>query len=456
MLGGAHDSPPVDPGPSGEDRLDSWKEIAEYLKRSVRTVRRWEAQESLPVRRHVHQNGGTVYAFKRELDAWLARRTPLPSSSSEGQSPNGQSESFALPALSSFQITRRRIVMAGTLLIAALLLLVGIGQVRRRADLKRVDPEASRLLLESSVAASRRTPDGFREAIAYCQEAIEKQPNFAAAYSLMARYYQQFAFTGGVRPLEFMPQAERAALKAIELDDTLAEAHAQLAAVLYRFKWDWSASEREFRRALALNSNYADGYRMFSVFLSATGRHEDAIINAQHGRDLDPRSLNTALNLGLAYLAAGQNDLAIEELRGAVAKARNQAQGHHALGNALLAKQMLAESIDELQTAVNRSNGTNPAFLSSLAFAYTRSGQTTEARTTLRELETLAAHQYVQPSAIALIYFGLEDTQTARVWLERAIRERDTDLVLPSETGMVKLRSDPAFRDVFSRMGLVR
>src|SRR5215813_11197614 len=115
MYGGANDSPPLNVRPSAEDRLDSWKEIAKYLKRSVRTVRRWEADESLPVHRHLHHNSGTVYAFKSELDAWLASRTP-PSSSSEEQSSNGLSESLTSPTSSSLAVTRR-IAMAATLLI---------------------------------------------------------------------------------------------------------------------------------------------------------------------------------------------------------------------------------------------------------------------------------------------------------------------------------------------------
>src|SRR6476619_3341865 len=129
MDGGALDSPPLDVRPSGEDLLDSWKEIAEYLKRSVRTVRRWEAEERLPVHRHIHHNSGTVYAFKSELDAWLASRTPLTSSSLVEHSPNGISESLAQTAASSFEVTRP-IVIAGTLLTATLLLSVGMWQLR--------------------------------------------------------------------------------------------------------------------------------------------------------------------------------------------------------------------------------------------------------------------------------------------------------------------------------------
>jgi TolB-like protein/tetratricopeptide (TPR) repeat protein len=607
MLGGAHESPPPDVRPSCEDRLDSWKEIAEYLKRSVRTVRRWETEESLPVHRHVHQSGGTVYAFKSELDAWLASRTPLASSSSEEQSSNGPSESWVPPASSSFALTRR-MAIAGALLIAAVLLAVGIRQLRpfvrasspsirslavlplanntgdpaqayladgltdglitelaqmlpdigiisrmsvvqykgdkgatgnrqseiagdlnvdalvegavvssgsrlritarlidasthrtlwadapegeltnlvglqkdvahaiavavrgkiilgssdRRARSEKVDPDAFRLFLRSIAAESHPSSAGepaqrFRDAIAYCQQAIEKQPNFAAAYSRMALYYQQFAFTTGVAPQNFMPQSEAAARRAIDLDDTLAEAHAALGAALYRFNLDWSASEHEFRRALALNPNYADGHRMFSVFLDVTGRHEEAIVEAKRARQLDPQWVQTALNLGLAYRGAGQYDLAIEEFRRSIQKDPDGVQPHVQLGNTYIEEGSFAEGIAELQTAVARSHR-QPLFLSSLAYAYARSGQPTKARAILDELEVLASRTYVPPSAIASIYFGLGDKRTAHALLEKACLEHDVSLLVPAAgVGLPAMRSDPYFRDLFSRMGLVR
>ena len=466
MDGGAPDSLHVDVRPSGEDLLDSWKEIAEYLRRSVRTVRRWEAEERLPVHRHIHHHSGTVYAFESELDGWLASRTPLASLPPEEHSPNGLSESVAQPTESSFEVTRP-IVIAGTLLIAALLLSVGIWPPRpvlrdgilpssdRRADVRQVDPDASRLLLKSLVAASRGTAEGWQDAIAYCRQAIDKDRNFAAAYSRLALFNQQLAFTGGVAPRQFMPEAEAAARKAINLDDTLAEAHAVLAAVLYRFNWDWPASEHEFRRALALDPNYADGHRMFSVMLDAIGRHEEALVEAHRSRDLEPLSLQAALNLGLSYRGAGQYDLAIEEFRGSLKKNPNLAQAHFHLGNTYVDKRMFAEGIAELRTAVALT-GRNPNFLGSLGYAYGRGGRATEARAILGELEVLADRRYVAPSVIALIYVGLGDKRTAHAWLEKAYLEHDTFLVLTAaDIRLVKLRSDPDFREVFSRMGLV-
>ena len=186
------------------------------------------------------------------------------------------------------------------------------------------------------------------------------------------------------------------------------------------------------------------------------GRHEEALVEAQRSRDLDPLSLQAALNLGLAYRGAGQYDLAIEEFRGSLKKDPNLARAHFNLGNTYVEKPMFGEGIAELQTAVALSHR-NPNFLSSLGYAYGRSGRAIEARAILDELEALADHQYVAPSGMALIYVGLEDKRTAHTWLEKAYLERDTFLVLTAaDIGLLKLRSDPDFRDVFSGIGLVR
>src|SRR5262249_23327020 len=203
----------------------------------------------------------------------------------------------------------------------------------RRDERRRVDPDAYRLFFQSLLAAGTQTYQGFRDGIDYCRQAIDKDPTFAAAYARMGLYYLQFSFVGTLAPKQFMPQAETAARKAIALDDTLPDGHAVLAAVLFRFRWDWSASEQEFRRALTLNSNYAEGHRMFSAFLAAMNDTNEAIAEARRACDLDPLSLQAALNLGQVYRAAGQYDAAIKEFRTAFKKNPNRAQTHFYLGN---------------------------------------------------------------------------------------------------------------------------
>jgi tetratricopeptide (TPR) repeat protein len=270
----------------------------------------------------------------------------------------------------------------------------------------------------------------------------------------MSLYYLQFSFTGNIAPKQFMPKAEAAARRAIELDDTLDEGHAVLGIVLHRFRWEWSASENEFRRALALNKNYAEAHRMFSEFLAETGRSEEAIAEARRARELDPRSLNAVMELGRAYRAAGQYDAALEEFGLALQK-KAVPRVYVQLGNTHVEKGMLRDAIDEYRTAVTLTQRRNPMYLSSLAYVYARSGRTSEAQTILDELKTLATRQYVPPTAIARVYLGLGDKRAARPWIEKAYQERDFDLVsLQADIGLSSLRSDPDFHDVFSRVGL--
>jgi tetratricopeptide (TPR) repeat protein len=451
---GARDSSPVYLlRPSSDERLDSWKEIAAYLKRSVRTSRRWEAEEDLPVHRHVHRNSPSVYAFKGELDAWLTRRSSrLAASEPEELRPSNSPDSAATPV--SLRLTVRRAVVVVGMLVAAGLAVSNL--TSNREETARKVSDADLLLLRSFRAAGAETYDGFQEAIAYCRQAIEKDPAFAAAYARMGVYYLQFSFFGTIAPSEFMPQAEAAANRAIALDETLAEAHAVLGAVQYRFRWDWAASEMEFRRALTLNPNYAEGHRMFSAFLAAVGRADEAVAEARRARELDPRWLQATLNLGMAYRAAGQYDAAIEALRYGLQKDPNRPRAHFQLGNAYLGKGMLRDAIVELERAVVLSKR-NPIFLSSLAYAYARTGQRNRARTILAELESLADRQYVAPTAIARMYVGLKDRRSARAWIDKAYRERDIDLVSANaDAGLLELRSQSDFRDVFSRVGLVR
>jgi tetratricopeptide (TPR) repeat protein len=326
----------------------------------------------------------------------------------------------------------------------------------RRDDPRRTAPDAYRLFFQSVVAASGQTYEGFQDGISYCQQAIDKDPTFAAAYARMGVYYLQFSFVGKLKPRQFMPQAEAAARRAIELDDTLAEGHAVLAAVLHRFRWDWPASDREYQRALTLNPNYAEAHRMFSVFLASMNRTSEAISEARRARDLDPLSLQAVLNLGQAYRAAGQIDAAIELFRSGLQKNPHRAQTHFYLGNTYVQKGMLRDGITQLQTAVVGAPS-NPVFLSSLAYAYARSGRTSEAHKILADLQGLADHQYVPPTAIARVYVGLNDKLAAHAWIEKAYLERDLDLIsVNADVGLAELRSDPAFQDVIPRVGLTR
>jgi TolB-like protein/Tfp pilus assembly protein PilF len=325
-----------------------------------------------------------------------------------------------------------------------------------------VNPEAYRLLYLGLVAGTRQTYQGFSDAITYCEQAVTKQPDFAGAYSAMSLFYIQFSFVGPLAPAEFMPKAEAAARKALELDEGLAEAHAVLGSTLYRYYWNWSAAEGEFRRALDLNPNFADGHRMFAGFLAAAGRSEEALAELERARALDPLSVQTLLELAAASRAVGHYEQAVAELREALQQNPQLARAHFQLGLTYLEKGDLNEGVHELESAVKISGG-NPRFVAYLGYADALSGKRRDAQEILSKLEDLAREQYVSAVGIARIHMGLGEKEKVLAWLERAYQTHDADLIgsglyssIATDHWLDALHSDPHFQDLLQRIGLPR
>ena len=195
--------------------------------------------------------------------------------------------------------------------------------MRRRA---KVNPEAYDDFLRGVIVA-RKGEQGFREAISHFENAAKKEPNFARPYAAMALTYYQFSFAGTYAPKEFMPEVESAARKALELDETLADAHFALGAVLYRYHWDWRAAEREFRRALELPSSFSRvGYQEFLVF---RGRAEEAVAQLQREREQDPLSPVVIENTDEALMAEGRYDEAAATYKRLLEKQFDQPRFHY-------------------------------------------------------------------------------------------------------------------------------
>jgi len=324
-------------------------------------------------------------------------------------------------------------------------------QMRRVAS-RQVSEEANALLFKSFMRAGGGGYQGFQEAIKYAQLAVDKQPDFAAAYATIALAYVQFSFTGPSAPKEFMPKAEEAARKALGLDDANSQAHAVLGLVLYRFDWDWMAAEKEFHRALQLNPSYADGHRMFGVFLSATGRASEALVEEQEARTLDPLSDNALYNLGVAYRDAEQNEQAIVTFRTLLDRRPGLGRAHQQLGVTYLAQGDLNASIKELKRAVDLSR--NPFSLAYLGYAYAVIGNKADAQSILRELNTSSRQQFVSPFEIAGIQVGLGQTEDALASLENACEARDPQMTrLLMDERMNALRSDVRFQALERRVG---
>ena len=255
-------------------------------------------------------------------------------------------------------------------------------------------------------------------------------------------------------PKVLMPEAKAAALKALELDNTLAEAHASLGMVRLKFDWDWSGAEKEFNEAIQLNPGYLQAHIWHSLFLEAMGRQSEAIAAAQRARELDPLSLRARVNLGAQLYSARQYDEAIPHLQKALELDPNFWAAHWRLGDCYAQKGMTEEAIAELQSAVKLSSG-NPATLVSLGYTFAKSGQRAEALKVLDELKALSLHRYVSPANLAAVYSGLGETDLAMESLEQALEMRSRSVVwLKVWPQYDNLRADPRFTDLLKRIGL--
>jgi TolB-like protein/DNA-binding winged helix-turn-helix (wHTH) protein/Tfp pilus assembly protein PilF len=322
------------------------------------------------------------------------------------------------------------------------------------ATAKPVNPEAYENYLKARFFMHKWTADGFTQAIVHFQRAIEKDPSFALAYAGLSDSYRGLSFAAPVSPRETWPRAEAAARKALELDDSLGEAHASLAAFKYRFQWDWRGADEEYQRALALAPNNADVYGHYSVFLRTANRYQEAIAAAQRRVELDPLSHTQRADLGAAYLIARQYDQAIQELQKIVATSSEQALPHQLLGVAYEHTGQSREALAEFEKAVAVSRR-DPVYLGSLAHAYARFGRPAEARKILFELEQDSTRKYVAPYTIALVWLGLDEKGQALSWLEKAYEDHSFPLVtINSWPWFDPLRSDAHFQDLVRRIGL--
>ncbi len=311
--------------------------------------------------------------------------------------------------------------------------------------------EAYQLYLKGRFWLGKRTPEGSSKAIEYFQQAISKEPTYALAYSGLADCYSFLPTLTSVPPKEAYPKAKEAALKALEIDDALAEAHTSLAFVKANHDWDWSGGEREFLRAMALNPDYAIAHLWYGFTLANMGRLDKSIAEAKRALELDSLSLEINWFLGLAYYFARQYDQAIEQYRKTLELDPNFFLPHTFIGWAYIQKSMYKEGIAELEKAVAITPSNMS--LACLGYGYAAAGRRPEAQKVLDQLNELSKHKYVPPFHRALICVGLGEKGQAFEWLEKAYEER---FMIGIKVNPVfdPLRSDPRFADLLRRMNL--
>ena len=319
------------------------------------------------------------------------------------------------------------------------------------------NPEAYELYLKGRFYWNKRTEEGVRKALDYFQEAIAKDPSYALAYTGIADCYSLETLhidVGSLSPSEAAPKAKAAALKALEMDDSLPEAHTSLAFVKLNFDWDWTGSEAEFKRALALNPNDAAAHHWYSHLLMALGRVQESLAESKRALELDPLGLIINVHLGWHYLNAHEYDLAINQIQKGLEMDPNFGVGHWYLGLCYEQKGKYPEAESELRKAQDLLKG-NEAIAADIGHIYAVSGRKDQALKVIQELNDLAKRQYVSTYNIGIIYFGVGDKDRGFEWLEKAYRERSDLLVyLNSDPRLADVHADPRFVDLVKRVGL--
>jgi tetratricopeptide (TPR) repeat protein len=317
------------------------------------------------------------------------------------------------------------------------------------------NPEAYQDYLKGRYWWNKRTEEGLNKGIEYFQQAIDKDPTYALAYSGLADCYTLLPFYGSVLPKEAFPKAKEAALKALQVDETLAEAHTSLAYVKTLNDWDWSGTEREFQRAIELNPSYATAHHWHAVALVTMGRSEEAITESKRALELDPLSLIINRDLGQVFYLARHYDQAIEQYRKTLELDPNFARAHGFLGLAYVQKSMYNEGIAECEKELVVAPS-NPYALSGLGYAYAVAGRRAEAQKVLDQLNGMAKRKYVPAKLMAIMFVGLGEKDKAFEWLEKSYKERSIAIFSDITLGPLydPLRSDPRFADLLRRMNL--
>lgn len=312
--------------------------------------------------------------------------------------------------------------------------------------------EAYQLYLKGRYHLQKTGSSDIQTSISYFEGAIALDPSYALAYVGLADAYRAPAME--LRPAEVIPKARAAAQKALEIDDSLAEAHSVLGWITFWSDWDWDAAENQFKRALELDPDSPDAHQYYAHFLSHTGRHEEALAEIKRARDLEPLNARTSALEGQFLLNAGRVDEALDRLQKTFELDPNNLAGHMFSASALIEKGKFHEAIDEARRgATYQVGGTRGKSI--LGYALAKSGKPTEARAVLEELLKLSKKRYVSPYNIALIYNGLGERDEALAWLEQGYEQRDVRMMfLKVEPKWNNLRSEPRFQDVLRRVGL--
>jgi TolB-like protein/DNA-binding winged helix-turn-helix (wHTH) protein/Flp pilus assembly protein TadD len=316
-----------------------------------------------------------------------------------------------------------------------------------------LNAEAHEAYLRGRYFANQRTQEALKKSLECFQQATEKDPNYAPAYAALADSYLVLGGWGMLGPHEAYPKAKAATMRALAINDSLADAHTTLAAVRHEYDWDRAGAEREYKRAIEINPEWPNAHKAYAEYLMHMGRHEEAIAAIKRARELDPLSLITNAVAGLVLYHARKYDEAIEQCQKVLELDRDFAPAHYFLGRAYEQTGRFDEAIRHLREARNLSKDSS-AGVAAVAHVYAVSGRSAEARKMLEQLKQLSKRNYVSHYSLAAVYAALGEREQALASLEKAREEHSSDLVyLKVDQSFDPLRSDPRFLHLLRSVG---
>ena len=324
----------------------------------------------------------------------------------------------------------------------------------RLAQKPSVSPEAYEDYLKGRYYWNKRSGEGFEKAIGYFEDATRKDPQYALAYAGLADCYGIIGATiyGRLPASEAAPKARAAAIRALEIDPSLAAAETSLATAKFNYDWDWAGAADGFKKAIQLDPSYSTAYQRYSLYLSAMGKFDDSFEQIKKARELEPLSISINTSLGWRLYLAREYDRAIAQLRDTLEMDPASEWAHLNLGQAYEQKGQFGPAIEELQKALELSHS-SPLTLSALAHAEELSGNHAAANKLLAQLEELSKKQYVSPYYVAIVYLGLGKNDVAMNWLEKAYTDRSNGLVfLKVEPELDPLRANRRFVALQNRL----
>jgi tetratricopeptide (TPR) repeat protein len=464
-------------------RLDSWKEIAAFFDRDERTVKRWEKERLLPVHRLPGGSRARVYAFTEELERWMRSPEALPEEPAieseifeppESSSPVNDSGPIAAaveeetppppisPSRKTWTLVATCVVLSGIAVVAMVVVhrrhaaALAVSASGSKAARHAANAEAEELYLQGRYYWNKRTPEDLNKAVDSFTQAIVHDPNYAPAYVGLADCYNLLREFAAMPSKEAFPRALAAAQKAVELDDSSAEAHATLAFVTFYWKWDIAEADREFRRAIALNPDYGAAHHWYANFLGTLGRNLQALNEMNIAEKIDPGSSAIMADRALLLYNMGRQDEAIARLQQIESSQPSFYSTHRYLSYIYLDSHDYPKYLKESMDAANLSQDEQQLEIARGAEeGYKSGGEHGMLVKTAAVEQKLYDQGRISPYLLAVAYARLGDKPQTLRYLQTAYNQHDPEFISTRHNhALIPFRNDPTFRQLELKAGL--